>query len=163
MWTTTGNHDGSDDDPQSTPAEDGVKQIVPGVKIRTRINKQGVKQYYVPGHFNFFQIQDPTDKSDPVVSGPNGELYCPSAPADLDLTAPPGSSFAVGAVASDWGCSFDFQRGICYTPQKSTTTELLPDWRRSELEGNCGPLCPITGRPAAPVSIASPMSIHFIK
>lgn len=139
VWTTTGQ---------------GTKQIVPGVGIRTRMNwNTGKKEYYVPGHYNFFQIKEPTNKQDPVVAGPNGELYCPSAPVDMDLTLPPGSSFQLGNSPADWGCSFDFQRGICFTPQKTTATQLLPDWRRSELEGNCGPLCPITGRPAAPSKV----------
>lgn len=87
------------------------------------------------------------------MAGPNGELYCPSAPESIDLTAPPGSSMHLDKTPSDWGCSFDFQRGICFTPQKDTETELLPDWRRAELKGNCGSICPITGRPAAPSKV----------
>ena len=138
------------------------KKTHPHLRIRNKENDKGKitgRQYYKIGHYDFFQIEKQDNKADPIVAGPNGELYCP----DLPDVLPNGmksnlvttNDLSIGSNPGDYGCSFDFYRGICYVPQRSTHTMLLDDWERSYKAGNCGPICPVTGRPWFPVRLCS--------
>jgi len=121
-------------------------------RLIIRDTPDGFKEYYVPGHYDFFQLKDKKNKADPIVAGPNGELYCPALPDDMNLHTLEDLSLGSDPF-NDYGCAFNFQRGICYTPQKTTQTMLQPEALRSYNDGNCGPICPITGRPWFPSKV----------
>lgn len=127
-----------------------TKKTHPRLRIRNKEDGEG-RQYYKIGHYDFFQIEDDKNKADPIVAGPNGELYCPALPETSSLVKT--NDMAFGSKPEDYGCTFDFARGICHVPAKTTHTMLQEDWERSYKSGNCGPICPVTGRPWFPSKV----------
>lgn len=117
-------------------------------RVRDDPNQDHKKQYYRAGHYDFFQLEDDTNKQDPIVAGPNLEPYCPNLPDELSLVE---TKDFIHRGPSYYGCSFNFRRGICFDPGRNTQTMNLEEWQRASMEGNCGPICPATQRPWFPV------------
>ena len=126
-------------------------------KFRVRKdNKTGHVEYYKAGHYDYFQPNVNTNKEDPIIAGPHLEPYCPSMPNTYEGTdgekvnlMSKKDLFTPGAEG--YGCSFNFQRGICFDPATTTQTINIKAWERAAMSGNCGPICPATMRPWFPV------------
>ena len=128
------------------------KHMAMKFRIRDDPKNKNRKEYYRAGHYDFFQLEDVTNKQDPIIAGPNLEPYCPNI---VDDGGKPrslvGTKDLITGGPSYYGCTFNFQRGICFDPANTTVTFGMEPWQRSALSGNCGPICPATMRPWFPV------------
>jgi len=122
-------------------------------RIREDPKNKSRKEYYKAGHYDFFQLENETNKQDPIIAGPNLEPYCPNLAYDAkgsnlvtqrDILAP-GPMY--------YGCNFQFKRGICFDPTLTTETMGMEAWERASMKGNCGPICPATMRPWFPSKV----------